>query len=101
VAKRLDGSKMKLGMEVGLVPCHILIVLDGDPGPPAAPPKGHSRPLQPMSIVAKRSPISVTAEHLFAIRDAFVLVRDVCALLRMDKLVITDHCSGSGRAIAP
>jgi len=29
---------MKLGMQVGLGPCHI--VLDGDPAPP--PPKGHS-----------------------------------------------------------
>jgi len=30
---------MKLGMQVGLGPCHI--VLDGDP----APPKGHSSPI--------------------------------------------------------
>jgi len=30
---------MKLGMQVGLGPRHIL--LDGEPGPP--PPKGHSR----------------------------------------------------------
>ena len=33
--------KMKLGMQVGIVPGHI--VLDGDPAPP--PPKGHSPPI--------------------------------------------------------
>jgi len=33
--------KMKLGMQVGLAPAHI--VLDGDPAPP--PPKGHSPPI--------------------------------------------------------
>jgi len=33
--------KMKLGMQVGLGPGHI--VLDGDPAPP--PPKGHSPPI--------------------------------------------------------
>ena len=37
VVKRLDGSKMKLGWQVGLGPGHI--VLDGDPAPPR---KGHS-----------------------------------------------------------
>jgi len=51
---------MKLGMEVGLGPGNI--VLDGDP----APPKGLQQPpsFWPMSVVAKRSPISATAEHL-------------------------------------
>ena len=51
---------MPFGTEVGLGPGHIL--LDGDPAPP--PRKGHSSALQfsAMSIVAKRSPISVTAE---------------------------------------
>jgi len=40
VAKRLDGSriKMPLGAEVGLGPDHV--VLDGDPAPPP-PRKGH------------------------------------------------------------
>jgi len=53
--------KMPLGREVGLGPGHI--VLDGDP--PAPPPKRHSPPnIQPMSIVAKRSLMSGTAEHL-------------------------------------
>jgi len=50
---------MKLGMEVGLVPGHI--ILDGNP----TPPKGAQRSnFRPMSIVAKRSFISATAEHL-------------------------------------
>jgi len=44
---------MKLGMQVGLGPGHI--VLDGDPA--STPPKGHSgQPppnLQPISVVAK------------------------------------------------
>jgi len=52
--------KMPVGTEVDLGPGHI--VLDGDPAP-------HERAyllpsLRPMSIVAKRSPISATAEHL-------------------------------------
>jgi len=51
---------MKLGTEVGLGPGHI--VLDGDP----APSKGGTAPnSRLMSVVAKRSPISATAEHLF------------------------------------
>ena len=50
--------KMPIGKEVGLVPSHI--VLDGDSAPTAAPP--HFRP---MPTVAKRSPISATAELLF------------------------------------
>jgi len=49
---------MPLGTEVGLGPGHV--VLDGDP----IPPKGHSPNFRPMSIVAKWSPISATAEHL-------------------------------------
>jgi len=42
---------MKLGVQVGLGPGHI--VLDGDPAPPK---KGHSSPpnFRPMSVVAKR-----------------------------------------------
>ena len=48
---------MTLGREVGLSPGH---VLDGDP----PLPRGHSPNFWAMSIVAKRSPISATAEHL-------------------------------------
>jgi len=50
--------KMPLGMELGVGP-------DGGPAP--SPKKGHSLPnFRPMSIVAKRSPISTTAEHLLS-----------------------------------
>ena len=48
--------KVPLGREVGLGPGHI--VLDWDP------PWGISPNFRPMSIVAKWSPISATAEHL-------------------------------------
>jgi len=54
---------MPLGTEVGLVPGDIM--LDGDP---ALPRNGAQQPssFRPMSVVAKRSPISATAEHLFS-----------------------------------
>jgi len=55
-------TKMALGTEVGLGPGHI--VLDGDPALPTE--RGTTAPtFRPMSIVAKRSPISATAELLF------------------------------------
>jgi len=50
--------KMLLGREVGLGPAHI--VLDGHSAPPPSTPNFRS-----MSTVAKRSPISATAEHLY------------------------------------
>ena len=53
---------MPFGREVDLDPSDI--VLDGDPAPP---PKGAQQPppsFQPMSIVAKWSSVSATAEHL-------------------------------------
>jgi len=52
--------KMPLGTKVGLGPRDI--VVDGGP----APPKGAQLPpnFRPMPIVAKRSPISATAELL-------------------------------------
>jgi len=60
VAKRLDGS-MPVGTKVDLGTGDI--VLDGDPAPPE---RGTGAPsFWPMSIVAKRSPISATTEHLF------------------------------------
>jgi len=57
---------MPLGTEVGLGPGHI--VLDGDPAPLHG--KGHSSPPAQFSAyvycgVAKRSPISATAELAF------------------------------------
>jgi len=53
---------MKLNMQVGLGPDHI--VLDGDPGPRQK--RGHAPTpnFWPMSIVAMRPPISATAEFL-------------------------------------
>ena len=51
---------MPLSTEVGLGPGHI--VLDGDPAPPHE--KGTAATFRPMSTVAKRSPISATAELL-------------------------------------
>ena len=51
--------KMPLGREVGLGASDI--VLHGDP---ALPQRGTAPNFQPMSIVAKRSPISATVEHL-------------------------------------
>jgi len=55
--------KMPLGTKVGLGPGHI--VSDGDPAPP--PKRGTALPnFWPTSIVAKRSPISATVEHLFS-----------------------------------
>jgi len=57
--------KMPLGAKVGLGPGRI--VLHGDPADPAYPPspKRDTHPnFRPMSIVAKRSRISATAEHL-------------------------------------
>ena len=52
---------MPLGTEVGLGPGHI--VLDGDPAPAERALQPPS--FRPMSIVAKRSTISATAELLF------------------------------------
>ena len=58
--------KMPLGMVVVLGPGNI--VLDADP----ASPQGAVLPrnFRPMSIVAKRSPISATVEHLFLFLSA-------------------------------
>jgi len=53
---------MPLGREVGLGPGHIVLV-----GDPALPKKGAQQPptFRLIFIVAKRSPISATAELLF------------------------------------
>jgi len=59
--------KMPLGTKVSLGPGHIL--LHGDP---ALPKNWHSLPIfGSMSIVAKRSPISATAEHLSMFKSLF------------------------------
>ena len=53
---------MPLGVEVGLGPGHV--VVDRNPGP--APLKGAQLPsFWPVSLVAKCSPISAAAEHLY------------------------------------
>ena len=64
---------MPLGTKVGLGPGRI--VLHGDP----APPNGAQRPRQfsVFFIVVKRSPISVTAEHLFVDFIALHVARSV------------------------
>ena len=58
---QMTGSiKMPLGiMEVGLDPGHIVTWGSSSPKRGTAPPD-----FRPMCIVAKRSPISATAEHL-------------------------------------
>ena len=57
---------MPLGTEVGLGPGDIVLGGDRDPAHPPSPPKEAQQPpsFRPMSIVAKRSPISATPEHL-------------------------------------
>jgi len=55
--------KMPLGKEVGLGPGHN--VLDGNPVGTQRPPQQPLPTFRPTSIVAKRSPISATAELLF------------------------------------
>ena len=57
--------KVSLGTEVGLGPGNIM--LDGDPAPPTE--RSTAAPaFRPMSVVAKRSPISAIAELLFHIQ---------------------------------
>jgi len=58
---------MPLGTKVGLGPGHI--VFYGDPAPQEK--RGHNPDFLSMSIVAKRSPISATAEHLFCLLVVF------------------------------
>jgi len=54
-------DQLTTGTEVGLGPGDI--VLDGEPAPPPAAERAQHPPtFRPMSIVAKRSPISATAE---------------------------------------
>jgi len=61
--QRVGWIKMPHGTEVGLGPGHI--ALDGDPAQTPPPKRGTASIFRPMSIVAKRSPISGTAEILF------------------------------------
>jgi len=66
-----------LSTKVGLGPGHT--VLDGDPAFPL-PQKGALPPnFQSISIVAKRSPISATAEHWY---DRSLALKNVCVQLK-------------------
>ena len=58
-------------------------MLDGDPAPPKKENKKRGVPLnfRPMSIVAKRSPISATAELLF---DFQLAIASVCSVIASD-----------------
>jgi len=69
---------MPLGMEAGLGPGHI--VLDGDPAPPTER-SAATLTFRPMSIVAKRLPISRTTELLLSLDDVKFLfgLKDVLA----------------------
>jgi len=81
---------MPLGTKVGLCPGHI--VLHGDPAPTK---RGTTSNFRPMSIAAKRSPISATAEHLFVA----VLRSDAMTVARLQRIylvigcVICNHCT--------
>jgi len=55
--------KMPLGMKVDVGPGHV--VLCGDPAPYLPQKRAQTPNFWPMSVVAKWSPISSTAEHLF------------------------------------
>ena len=62
---------MSLGREVGLAPGNI--VLDGGELPPSE--RGTASPtFRPMSIVAKRSPISVTAQLLILLSSVTSII---------------------------
>ena len=54
--------RILLCAKIGLGQGHI--VLDGDPAPPME--KGHTLPQFSVTVVAKRSPISATAELLYS-----------------------------------
>jgi len=59
-----EWNKMKLGVEVGLVPSHIVLMRTQLPLQKGTEPLN----FRPISVVAKQSPISdtATAEHLYA-----------------------------------
>jgi len=79
---------MSLGKELGLSPCHIM--LDGDPVGTKRLSQQPIPTFRRMSIVAKRSPISATAELLFSLvstveyacRQVQFLPRDAAMLAR-------------------
>jgi len=81
--------KIKLGTEVGLGLGHI--VLDGDPAPLAK--KGTDSTFRPMSIVAKRSPISANAEmgtcqEVIRFLQVSAVVDEPCDAMRHGKRIV-------------
>jgi len=70
--------KMPLGKVVVLGPGHV--VLDGDPVV-TQPPTGAPLHFRPMPTVAKRSPISATAELLYTFSVALAFASKSCVLL--------------------
>jgi len=76
---------MPLGTKVGLGSGHIVLL-----GDPASPHKGHSAPpnFRPMSIVAKRSPISATAEHLYKFLSLLHSRLIFCLIRQYDRYII-------------
>ena len=85
--------KMPLGTTVGLGPGHIVRW-----GPISPLQKGGTAPnFRPLSIVAKRSPISATAEHLYSnnATNRHHLISHMTACFPttyMDRVVTTDYC---------
>jgi len=70
--------KMPYGTEVGLVPGHI--ILDGDPAPPSTE-RGIAAPhFSALFTVAKRSPISATAEVLLQIETSRPMTNKISAV---------------------
>jgi len=67
VVKRLDGSRIKMPLVMGIGLGNTHIVLDGEPPPLRKFGKGYSSPSPHFSahFALARSPISVTAELLF------------------------------------
>jgi len=87
---------MPLGTEVGLGPGNI--VLDGDP----ALLKGAQQPspsFRPMSIVTKRSPILLVAEHLLKMAGAAILEFQNLEILRVGRVKMPNFAV-IGQAIA-
>ena len=84
---------MPFGREVGLGPGDI--VLDGDSGPTTEGGTAAPATIRPMSIVAKRTPISATAElFLCPVR---VGLHSLIRLIRLS----TFHIFGPGSAERP
>ena len=98
--------KMPLGVEVDLGPGHI--VLDGDQAPPHGKAHSTAAPtFQPVSIVAKWSPISATAELLFVKFQEYSLLEahfsmvsfSVTQVTVMEEILSTcASCAGVDRA---